>query len=145
MTFNSDVRRELMRQHDQLRHLLAACQASSASASDLDSLVERVHALATAFEAHNTYEEAELRSLLLEADAFGEVRVQQMLADHVAEHATLRTTLSAAAAATTLAEAARHVGAAATMLRDHLAAEEKQFLNPRVLRDDVVVADTTGG
>ena len=46
--------------------------------------------LRLAFAAHNAFEEEVLRPLLLANDAFGIVRCDRMLADHVAEHRELR-------------------------------------------------------
>jgi hypothetical protein len=59
-----------------------------------------------------------------------------MFEEHAAEHASFREAMtgSALAIAARMAELAEDVDA-------HMAAEERTFLSPGVLRDDVVVTD----
>jgi hypothetical protein len=92
--------------------------------------------LRLAFDAHNRFEEQLLRPALLAADAFGEVRVERMLEEHVVEHREMRARLGSGATADL-----REVIAT---LRAHLDAEERYFLSAKVLRDDLVTIEIAG-
>lgn len=119
----------LLAQHAALRTLIDACTALE-SAPDLERAVAR---LRLAFEDHNRYEETVLRPILSDVDAFDEVRIERMLADHVAEHRALADRMA------TVSRGA--LQALLGTLRDHLATEERYFLSPRVVRDDLVVVE----
>ena len=121
---------ELMQQHDALRAHMDRCEQL---ADDLDAgrapdgvLTSEVASLRVAFDAHNQFEERWLRPVLL--DAFDDMRVDRMFADHVGEHREMR----------------QHFGdgpigelrAALDNLRAHLAAEERYFASSRILRED---------
>ena len=74
------------------------------------------------------FEEQVLRPLLLANDAFGLVRCNRMIEDHVAEHRELRERLLEA---TDSAAQFRNV---IETLRAHLEAEERYLLTAKVLR-----------
>jgi hypothetical protein len=124
---------ELSQQHEALRAIMDHCEQL---ADDLDrgkaqasELTLEIAKLRVAFDAHNKFEEQLLRPVLREVDAFGAVRIEQMIADHIDEHRAMRHHLDGPTAElrSTLYE-----------LRAHLAAEERYFLSSRVLRDDLV-------
>ncbi|HEY6037924.1 MAG TPA: hemerythrin domain-containing protein [Kofleriaceae bacterium] len=119
----------LLSQHAALRELIDACTELE-SAADLERAVAR---LRLAFEDHNRYEETVLRPILSDVDAFDTVRIERMLADHVSEHRALADRMA------TLSRDA--LQALLATLRDHLATEERYFLSPRVVRDDLVVVE----
>lgn len=123
---------QLLDQHASLRTLIEACEGLESTA-DLERAVAR---LRLAFEEHNRFEEALLRPILSDVDAFDTVRIERMIADHVAEHRALADHM-----AVTSRPALQAVLAT---LRDHLAIEERYFLSPRVIRDDLVVVEGTG-
>lgn len=129
---------ELIHQHDQIRDLIYRCETM---ADDLDAgklepqqLLAEVARLRVLFDVHNKYEETLLRPILRESDAFGEVRVERMVADHVEEHRTMRESLGSPLTA--------ELRATLEHLKRHLATEERYFLTSRVLRDDVVVIES---
>jgi hypothetical protein len=68
-----------------------------------------------------------------------------MVAHHVAEHARLRDSLRDAADLELPGPAARATLDAARLLEEHMDREEEQFLNDRVLRDDLVSIDAFSG
>ncbi len=131
--------RELFEQHEALRVLMDECEQAAddidVDRGDLGRLTREVTKLRAAFEAHNLYEETLLPSILRDQDAFGDVRVSYMVADHADEHRTLRARLDGSTA---------ELRATLYSLRAHLAAEERVFLSARVLRDDVVAVESTG-
>jgi len=131
---------ELLEQHAALREMMDRCELL---ADDLDAgriepdvLVKEVARLRLAFDVHNKFEEHLLRPVLREIDAFGDVRIEKMVHDHVHEHRAMREHLSGGATAELRATVAR--------LRDHLAMEERYFLSSKVLREDVISVEGGG-
>jgi hypothetical protein len=148
--YNRDVLAELRQQHDVLRELLAACQTAADQVEETTSregrpLVRSATLLLEAMARHNLLEEHRLRPILLDADCFGEVRVSQMLEDHIAEHAAVAKGLRDVVLIDDPSRAARSIRACLTRLRNLLDREERQYLNDRVVRDDIVSIDPTSG
>jgi ABC-type transporter Mla subunit MlaD len=135
----SRAMRQLFDQHESLRAIMDDCEQLAdevdAGRGDLVQLVREVAKLRVAFEAHNRTEEQLLPSILRELDAFGDVRVDYMLTDHIHEHRALHQRLDVPTA---------ELRATLYDLRAHLAAEERTFLSARVLRDDLVTIESTG-
>ena len=131
---------ELQTQHDALRAIMDRCDelvaAFQAGSDTTVELTREVARLRVAFDAHNRFEEQLLRPVLLDGDAFGAVRIERMIEEHVGEHRVMRDQLAAG----TVGE----LEAVIAMLRAHLAAEERYFLTSRVLRDDVINVESTG-
>ncbi len=139
MSSPSRLLAELLQQHTALRAMIDRCEQI---ADELDvgraqpgDLTREVAKLRVAFDAHNAFEEQLLRPVLREADAFGEVRVEQMVADHVDEHRAMRRQLDGPTA---------ELRAVLYEVRAHLVAEERYFLSSRVLRDDLVSVEGAG-
>jgi iron-sulfur cluster repair protein YtfE (RIC family) len=132
---------ELLAQHAKLREMMDRAEqlADELDGNDGDpsQLTREVARIRIAFDAHNTYEEQLLRPVLEEADAFAPVRIERMVAEHVAEHREMRKNL----AAWTVTSILRDTLAG---LRAHLDAEERYFLSAKVLRDDVVSVESAG-
>jgi len=135
----SQAREVLVEQHSTLREMMDDCEHLAdevdAGRGKLLALVRSVAALRAAFEAHNHFEEQTLRPMLHDLDAFGDVRIEHMLADHVDEHRVLRHRLDGPTA---------ELRATLYALRAHLAGEERDYLSRRVLRDDLVNVESSG-
>ena len=131
---------ELLSQHQVLRTMMDRCEELAdeldARGGDPAQLAREVARLRVAFDSHNKFEEELLRPVLLDADAFGEVRIERMIEDHVGEHRAMRSQLGSAATT--------DLRAVVLSLRAHLAAEERYFLSARVLRDDLVTVEGSG-
>ncbi len=125
---------ELMKQHDALRAIMDHCEQLAdeldAGRGDPSQLTREVAKLRLAFDAHNKFEEQLLRPVLREMDAFGDVRIDRMIEDHVGEHRAVREQLGDGPTAM--------LRSAIDTLRVHLQAEERYFLSSKVLRDDLV-------
>jgi iron-sulfur cluster repair protein YtfE (RIC family) len=125
---------ELVAQHAGLRGRIDRCEqlADGLDTGQIDAspLVREVAELRAAFDAHNQYEERLLHPLLLDANWLGAVRVSRMVEDHIEEHRALRRELD-----TRVSAELRRVLA---ILRTHLDTEERYFLTPKILRDDLV-------
>jgi len=133
----SQALKVLLAQHAEIRALMDRCDTL---ADELDrGLVEpgavfaEVARLRLAFDTHNRFEEEHLRPVLRETVAFGDVRIEEMVRDHVAEHHLVGDRL-----ANPVTDELRIT---VEKLRRHLEAEERYFLSSKVLRDDLVVLD----
>jgi hypothetical protein len=129
MMDRSEVLELLLAQHTSLRLLMDACEEMETEA-DLERALAR---LRLAFAEHNRYEETVLRPILDGIDGFSDVRIVRMVEDHVGEHRALADRMAM------LSRGA--LKALLTTLREHLATEERYFLSPRVVRDDLVVVE----
>jgi hypothetical protein len=139
----SQVLERLLDQHRELRKLLADVEHRAAMA-EVAHLRHALVRLRNALQQHNADEEATLMPLLPDADAWGAVRIQAMLAEHAAEHAMLCQVVEAALTSHDR-EAIGRSTALVGELRAHMDAEERGFLSDRVLRDDAVTLDPMGG
>jgi hypothetical protein len=131
---------DLLAQHDMLRQIMDRCALLAddldAGRGSLEQLAREIVRLRVAFDHHNQAEEQQLRPILRHADAFGDVRVERMLEEHVEEHRTMRGRFTLGP--TSELRTTLH------MLREHLATEERYFLSSRVVRDDLVVDEGSG-
>ena len=128
---------ELTKQHDAIRQIMDRCEQLAdeldEGRGDPSQLTREVAKLRLAFDAHNRFEEQLLRPVLREMDAFGDVRIDRMIADHVGEHHAVREQLGDGPTAM--------LRSAIDTLRVHLQAEERYFLSSKVLRDDLVTVE----
>jgi len=131
---------ELTKQHDAIRQIMDRCEQLAdeldEGRGDPSQLTREVAKLRLAFDAHNRFEEQLLRPVLRELDAFGDVRIDRMIADHVGEHHAVREQLGDGPTAV--------LRNAIDNLRVHLQAEERYFLSSKVLRDDLVSVEGGG-
>jgi iron-sulfur cluster repair protein YtfE (RIC family) len=124
-------------QHDRIRHHLDVCcrlasahRSGDAVAAELDAALAQ---LRDEVGAHNQAETSIVADLLHGPVARGSLLVDRMLEEHVAEHAAFWDLLCG-----TQAEVAERIEQLAEELDAHMAAEERTFLSPMTLRDDVI-------
>lgn len=146
------VRNQLLEQHERIREDVAECRALAnrlrcgepvEDALDLALVRLRCH-----FDEHNRTETGLLLPLLLHAShgrgTRGEMLAERMIDEHTAEHAAFAARLDAP-----LLDVAAHFDDLIEELDAHMAAEERTFLSPLILRDDeitrVVPPSTTTG
>jgi hypothetical protein len=144
----SEIRTELLRQHESIRALLAATRACAKqsraglpAAADLKAVLLELYNEVC---AHNFNEEALLRDVLWRADVWGPARAAFMTAEHLEEHTRLRTALHAVPTAPPEL-AGQGVVALVDWIGDHMDREEVAFLGADVLCDDVIVSDQSDG
>ncbi len=137
----NEARTTLLAQHDQLRLLLETCTRLARQQDDGEPVaVELDQALAElrdAFADHNRVETTVIAELLQGPAAWGTLMVDRMLEEHVAEHAAFWELLSG-----TRAEVAERIEELAEELDAHMSAEERTFLSPMTLREDVILRRT---
>lgn len=133
----TQARTTLLAQHERLRLLLQTCtrlaQQHRAGESVTAELDEALARLRDEFADHNRVETAMIADLLQGPAAWGSMLVDRMVEEHVAEHAAFWELLSG-----THAEVADRIGELAEELDAHMFAEERTFLSPMTLRDDVI-------
>jgi iron-sulfur cluster repair protein YtfE (RIC family) len=133
----TEARTTLLAQHEQLRFLLETCtwlarqqRAGEPVAAELDQALAE---LRDEFADHNRTETAVIGELLQGPAAWSVQMVDRMLEEHVAEHAAFWELLSG-----TRDEVAERIGELSEELDAHMLAEERTFLSPMTLRDDVI-------
>ena len=139
----SAIRRAFLDDHVRLRRSLRELERLSigvrSDAKVAPALEEAARAFCRALEAHNEAEEAQLTELLRTGDAWGSIRHEKMLLEHLEEHRELVLALVAMdPGSLSLA-----IPAFADQLRAHIEREERTFLSAEVLRDDVVSVGPT--
>jgi iron-sulfur cluster repair protein YtfE (RIC family) len=138
----SAVRNKLLAQHERIRADVAECRAlaqrlreGDAVDVEIDLAVARLRA---DFDEHNRTETGLLLPLLLYhaggRGTRGALLAERMLEEHAAEHATVWNRLQGS-----LHEIAGRMDELVEELDAHMAAEERTFLSPLLLRDDEIV------
>jgi len=127
------ARTTLMLQHAGIRAQLECCMRlahrfrNGANVElELDAAISR---LRLGFVDHNATETRLVGPLLRRLPGRGSLLIDRMLEEHLAEHAELWDKLSG-----TAAEVASRIDDLAEELEAHMAAEERTFLSPHVLR-----------
>ena len=145
----SDIRAELLRQHDDLRAririLRAVTERCLAGENAHDELRRLLTGLTDAVRAHNAREELLMSKVFPELDAWGPVRREVMNEEHILEHEKLVGALVDTYAETEGRAAARGVVGLFDEMLGHMEREEKVFLTPEVLTDEEVPPDAFGG
>jgi iron-sulfur cluster repair protein YtfE (RIC family) len=133
----NEARTTLLAQHDQLRLLLETCTRLARQQRDGEPVIaeldEALAELRDEFAEHNRRETAVIGELLHGPAEWGSLMVDRMLEEHVAEHAAFWELLSG-----TRAEVAERIEELAEELDAHMSAEERTFLSPMTLREDVI-------
>jgi hypothetical protein len=143
----SDIRRELLEQHHQIRALMAGTRAHAervlSGEGSGDELRASLTRLANAVRAHNVREEELLGDIIQSLDAWGPARAAVMTDEHAKEHTRLHAALLDLRS--TEQTSVDSVLALVALMRDHMDREEQIFLHQDVLCDDLVVADQADG
>ena len=139
-----ETRLLLLAQHDRLRQHTEACirlatlyETGEVWGAELDRALQD---LREEFAVHNASETRVISDLMHGPAAWGSLMIDRMLEEHLAEHAAFWELLSG-----TRAEVAGRIADLADELEAHMAAEERTFLAPVTLRDDVIRTRTREG
>ena len=145
--FPSEIRHALLEEHARIRRFLDELEELAQRQASGEELGRRIPALAgqlaRVVEAHNGAEEQVLEPLLRTVDAWGPLRIDDMLVEHIREHAGIVTALELIARAGVDAEVARTIPGLAGNMRAHMANEERTFLARELLRDDVITVQSS--
>ena len=146
---NHDERRQTLHaQHQGLRALIrgvreAALEVLGAESDDSSELRRRIGKLRDDMEHHLQTEEALLEPVLERIDAWGPVRLDLLRAEHAHQRAVLSLLRSDRAAALPALLLARRVLGLLDDIVADMDAEDRDLLDPRVLRDDVIQLDAS--
>ena len=131
------ARRKLLTQHDGIRTHLDRCKALAhellAGGPVGLALDVALAVLRTDVIEHNGTETALVGPLLHGSRDWGALLIDRMLEEHLAEHSAFWERMSGS-----VLEVAAHIDDLVEDLESHMAAEERTFLSPFVLRDDVI-------
>jgi hypothetical protein len=137
----SEIRTQLMKEHDQLRALIEETRALARLARPGERVPKAsMDRLSRALLAHNLREQELLEGILATVDAWGPVRVEIMDEGHKAEHQALYAAVSESDGVDP--ERAEPL---LDRVLEHIIREEQTFLNEDVLRDDTVIIDAFAG
>jgi hypothetical protein len=135
----SEIRQELLGQHAEIHRRLEA--ARYAEPTDLHGALVR---LADCLRVHNLREEELMTDIFPQLDAWGMIRAEVMVGEHLEEHRELWEAVLDTSETTDPLVAASKTRELCERIHEHMLREEKVFLNDEVLSDDVQV-DYFGG
>ena len=135
----SEIRKELLEQHAEIHRRLDA--ARFAEPKDLHHALVR---LADYLRVHNLREEELMTDVFPTLDAWGMIRAEVMVGEHLEEHRDLWEALLDTDSTLDNALAAAKTRDLCERIHEHMLKEEKVFLNDEVLADDAR-ADYFGG
>jgi DNA repair exonuclease SbcCD ATPase subunit len=145
----SEIRKELLEQHAQLRAEIDATRAAAKQWQQQEAAREALRSamavLADGVRQHNRREEELLQEIIPTADAWGPARAEVMREEHVEEHKAMYEALIDAGAAPSASVGVPPVLKLLDKMEEHMKREEKAFLGADVLRDDAVTPDFFGG
>ena len=141
------LREQLLQQHATLRGLVTEVLAETDRGPDSsdESLRTALGKLTAALGEHNRFEEASLRGVVAQLDAWGPQRESLMDSRHHEEHQLSLEALEQSFAMQPRPERAAALHRILEALLTHMKHEEREVLHPNVLRDDVITADPFGG
>ena len=145
----SEVRRKVLSQHREIEQMLSELETgvSQLAAGTVDSgqVKRAAHALRGILELHMNFEETHMAPAINEADGFGPERVRHLHAEHADQRQELDQLVDAIREAGSSEDLATSVTKLAAMLRADIEQEEREYVTDKLLRDNVIPADTFGG
>jgi Hemerythrin HHE cation binding domain len=138
----SQIRAEVLKQHEALRSVLDAAEAALQEGRENRlEVVHLAHEIRRRFRAHLAFEERVLVPVLSGVDIWGPDRVRDLVAEHTRQRAELDGLLERFEGEWDSEDMRRAFRSfRADFLRD-MAEEERDYLGPGLLRNFVVIAD----
>lgn len=144
----SEMRTELLGQHDTIRGLVAEVEGALAGvvSEGPGAVYDALRRLQSTLDHHNRREELLLESLLPTLDAWGDARAAWMDLRHREEHAEAMAAIRVALGVEDPSARGATVRALLAEILAHVAREEVEFLSADVLTDDrFKLSDGFGG
>jgi len=135
----SEIRRELLDQHAEIHRRLEAARFAGP-----DALHGALVRLADYLRVHNLREEELMTDIFPQLDAWGMIRAEVMVGEHLEEHRELWEAVLDTSETTDATVAASRTRELCERIHEHMLREEKVFLNEEVLADEAT-ADYFGG
>lgn len=147
----SEVRRRVLADHERLRRDVEQIESFAKEILEglrmpISALLAEAKDLVARLRAHMHWEESYLLPALREADAWGAERAEHLVRDHREQRDRLDFIVACLDDSTRPAKlVAQDVVHLVDLLREDMLVEEQEFLDERVLRDDIVaIAVETG-
>jgi Hemerythrin HHE cation binding domain len=146
----SEVREKVLADHERLRSDFVRIEALARAVRDgalvrFSDLRVEGDALLARLLTHMRWEESYLLPALREADSWGAERAARLIKDHRDQRELFRFFHSRLGDTEAWPVLARRLTDLIALLRDDMAEEERDLLDERVLRDDVVAVDALTG
>ena len=145
----SEVRRKVLSQHREIEQMLAELETGVAQLADGEVGAEQVkraaYGLRGILELHMNFEEEHMAPAISEADGFGPERVRHLHSEHADQRRELDRLVDQIREASSTQDLAASVSKLAQMLRDDIEDEERDYVNDKLLRDNLIPGDTFGG
>ena len=135
----SEIRRELLEQHAEIHRRIEAARVTEPA--QLHGALVR---LADYLRVHNLREEELMMDVFPQLDAWGMIRAEVMVGEHLEEHRELWEAVLDTSETTDPSVAASKTRELCGRIEEHMRREEKVFLNEEVLADEERV-DYFGG
>lgn len=145
----SEVRRKVLSQHREIEQMLAELETGVAKLSegsvDAAQVKRAAYALRGILELHMSFEEAHMVPAINEADGFGPERVRHLHAEHAEQRQELDRLVDTIREASSADGLLAGVTKLAEMLRIDIEEEEREYVNEKLLSDDLIPSDPFGG
>ena len=145
----SEVRRKVLSQHREIEQMLSELEAGVAKLGegsvDATQVKRAAYALRGILELHMNFEEAYMVPAINEADGFGPERVRHLHAEHAEQRQELDRLVDAIREASSTDDLTKSVTRLAEMLRIDIEEEEREYVNEKLLNDNLIPSDTFGG
>jgi hemerythrin-like domain-containing protein len=145
----SEVRRKVLSQHREIEQMLSELETGVTHLAegevDAEQVKRAAYALRGILELHMNFEETHMAPAINEADGFGPERVRHLHAEHAEQRRELDRLVDQIREANSDVDLATSVARLAEMLRNDIEEEEREYVNERLLRDNIMPSDTFGG
>lgn len=145
----SEVRRKVLSQHREIEQMLSELESGvdhlGDGEVDADQVKRAAYALRGILELHMNFEETYMVPAINEADGFGPERVRHLHTEHAEQRRELDRLVDQIREASSAADLAGSVSKLAQMLRADIEEEERDYVNDKLLRDNLIPSDTFGG
>jgi hypothetical protein len=145
----SEVRRKVLSQHREIEQMLSELESGVAHLADgevdADQVKRAAYALRGILELHMNFEETHMVPAINEADGFGPERVRHLHTEHAEQRRELDRLVDQIREASSELDLAGSVSKLADMLRADIEEEERDYVNDKLLRDNLIPSDTFGG
>ena len=145
----SEVRRKVLSQHREIEQMLSELEAGVAKLGegtvDAAQVKRAAYALRGILELHMSFEEAHMVPAIHDADGFGPERVRHLHAEHADQRRELDRLVDAIREARSPDSLVSTVTTLAQMLRADIEQEERDYVNEKLLSDNLIPSDPFGG
>ncbi len=145
----SEVRRKVLSQHREIEQMLSELEAGVAKLGegsvDAAQVKRAAYALRGILELHMSFEEAHMVPAIHDADGFGPERVRHLHAEHADQRRELDRLVDAIREARSPDSLVSTVSTLAQMLRVDIEQEERDYVNEKLLSDNLIPSDPFGG